>query len=622
MSPVVRQVLPAVLLPVVLLTALLMDPGQAGGQSGPAAVGTPTAALPDTPLVGSSGLPRLLAWRDAQLYRSIFRLQEAGDLAAADALIGKLSDRVLIGHVQAQRYLHPTAHRSTFPELRDWLSLYGDHPEADRIYRLAVKRKPSEAPAPAKPTFRIRGAVAASDGAGLRYRSPRARSDADWDAVRETQRAIRKQVTERALTAAERHLQSAGARSLLDPVEQDQSRDRIAWGWLLEGENEIALRVAEQAAARSGLDVPRAHWTAGLAAWRLGRFGAATRHFAAATESPRASDWLAAAGAFWAGRAHDKLGHTGHSLRWYMEAAAFKHTFYGLLALRKLRMPMEFDFRTPRFSPNVMARLGRLPQAQRAFALYQTGARRRAEAELLGLGSFAEAKLAGSILALAEAARIPSMSFKLASRLAGGSGTLAGLSLDGARYPLPPWRPATGFRVDRALVFAFMRHESNFDARAKSKDGALGLMQIMPTTADYISGKTFSGGREDKLLDPRLNIDLGQRYLAYLLDHRFVKGDLFRLAAAYNGGPGNLQKWEQRMGPQADPLMFIETLPSGETRGFIERVLTNFWIYRARLGQPMPSLDSLADGGWPRYDPIDAEARAHAAKARSSHGKD
>lgn len=605
-------------LPGFLLAALLLNPAIGLAQSSPVpSVGTPTAALPKEPAIGPSGLPRVLGWRDAKIYRQIFEQQEAGDLAAADGLIGQLSDRVLIGHVKAQRYLHPTAHRSTFPELRDWLSLYGDHPEAGRIYSLAMKRKPGEAPAPAKPTFRIRGVVASSDGAGLRYSSPRERSDADWDAVREAKRGIRQHVSKQRLTASELLLESDEVQALLDPVEQDQSRNRIAMGWLLYGKDETALKVAEQAAARSGRDVPALHWTAGLAAWRLQRYATAADHFAAATQSPRASDWLASASAFWAGRAHDALDHTGHSLRWYMRAADYKHTFYGLLARRTLRMPLEFAFKTPRFSRSVMAQLSRLPQVQRAFALYQTGARQRAEAELIGLGSFAEAKLAGSILALAEEAEIPSISFKLATRLAGESQKLAGLSLDGARYPLPPWRPAGGFRVDRALVYAFMRHESKFDAQAKSKDGARGLMQIMPTTADYISGETFSEGREDALLDPRLNIDLGQRYLAYLMDHKFVKGDLFRLAVAYNGGPGNLRKWQRRMGREDDPLLFIETLPSGETRAFIERVLTNFWIYRARLGQETPSLDALADGNWPSYAPLDKEARAYAQKAKT-----
>ena len=75
---------------------------------------------------------------------------------------------------------------------------------------------------------------------------------------------------------------------------------------------------------------------------------------------------------------------------------------------------------------------------------------------------------------------------------------------------------------------------------------------------------------------------------------------------AYNGGPGNLNKWRRKSDYQGDPLLFIESIPSRETRAFVERVLTNLWIYRFRLGQPAPSLDAIAAGAWPRYQAFDA----------------
>ena len=88
-----------------------------------------------------------------------------------------------------------------------------------------------------------------------------------------------------------------------------------------------------------------------------------------------------------------------------------------------------------------------------------------------------------------------------------------------------------------------------------------------------------------------------------------VGSDLFRLTTAYNGGPGNLMKWQRRMDFDNDPLLFIESLPARETRLFIERVLTNFWIYRARLGQPAPSLDATAAGDWPGYAALDGTSQ-------------
>ena len=86
---------------------------------------------------------------------------------------------------------------------------------------------------------------------------------------------------------------------------------------------------------------------------------------------------------------------------------------------------------------------------------------------------------------------------------------------------------------------------------------------------------------------------------------------------AYNAGPGNLGKWQRKMRHGGDPLLFIESLPSRETRDFIEKVVANLWIYRARLGQPRPTLDAIAAGDWPAYTPLDRPLQ-EAARTKSS----
>ena len=89
------------------------------------------------------------------------------------------------------------------------------------------------------------------------------------------------------------------------------------------------------------------------------------------------------------------------------------------------------------------------------------------------------------------------------------------------------------------------------------------------------------------------------------MSDRSIPNDLFRLTTAYNAGPGNLRRWERKIKYGSDPLLFIESLPSRETRLFIERVLTNLWLYRDRLGQPAPSLDDVVAGSWPGYRQLD-----------------
>jgi soluble lytic murein transglycosylase len=111
----------------------------------------------------------------------------------------------------------------------------------------------------------------------------------------------------------------------------------------------------------------------------------------------------------------------------------------------------------------------------------------------------------------------------------------------------------------------------------------------------------YIGARRDGLFDPKQNVEIGARYIRYLLEKEAVNGGLFRLAIAYNAGIGNLIRWRREIKDNDDPLLFIESIPSRETRVFVERVLANYWIYRDRMGQPAPSRDDVAQGRWPIY---------------------
>jgi len=222
----------------------------------------------------------------------------------------------------------------------------------------------------------------------------------------------------------------------------------------------------------------------------------------------------------------------------------------------------------------------------------------RAESELKRLTGAPSPELTRVLLALIGKANLPDVSIRLGFKLQRTQGE----RYDAALFPVPGWMPNGGYDIDKALVFAFMRQESRFKANAKSRRGATGLMQLMPATARFIANSRMS---QTALLVPERNIALGQKYIRHLLDDPTIGGNLFYAVSAYNAGPGNLRKWQREVDYRDDPLLFIESIRSRETRDFVERVLTNFWVYRLRLGQTVPSLAAVAAGRWPVYITLD-----------------
>ena len=165
------------------------------------------------------GLPAVLSTSDADLYRRIFALQEAGKLKAADKLIAQLVDERLMGYVLFQRYMHPTAYRSKFKELRIWLDHYADQPGAKRVYALAMKRRKANYRYPRKPALK-RLSVPAAEVRD--YRSDKPRSRATRKKVYRIKRQVRRNVLNTRLTVTEELLNSAKVRKLLDKVEIDE----------------------------------------------------------------------------------------------------------------------------------------------------------------------------------------------------------------------------------------------------------------------------------------------------------------------------------------------------------------------------------------------------------------
>lgn len=533
-----------------------------------------------------------LSAKDAELYREIFEFQDEGKMEKANYLLRKLSNPVLLGHVLHQRYMHPTAYRSSYSELKNWLNLYSDHPGADKIYSLAEKRASGNTELKKPASYRgIARVQEPTMRPAKRYESAKKRSNDDIAKLNGINRnifsSIRSGNSQDALSA----LESPEHTAFLDPVEFDLLKAEVAASFMYEGDIERAYKLAKEASQRSGLNVPKAGWIGGLTSWQYGRYREAARYFEIAARSPYASGWMLTAGSYWAARAHMRLGNVKAVSSWLRRGVQYPRTFYGLISTRALGHNFDFNWKIPTYTKSYYELLINNPVGFRAIALVKAGQPFLAQAELLRLKPEND-EMRDAILAFAGYANLPG----LAMRVAGVAENANGASYDAALYPMAPWKPENGYQIEPALLHAIMRQESRFNPLAESPSGAKGLMQLMPSTARYVAGK--SAEHMDR---PEKNLEIGQHYLQDLLDTSSVDGELLSLLIAYNAGPGNLAKWKKRWSKVRDPLLFIELLPSAETRAYVERVLANYWIYRMRDGQDTPTLDAIAAGKPAQY---------------------
>jgi soluble lytic murein transglycosylase len=162
----------------------------------------------------------------------------------------------------------------------------------------------------------------------------------------------------------------------------------------------------------------------------------------------------------------------------------------------------------------------------------------------------------------------------------------ANLSLLRAGYPLVRMPRNAG--AEQALLLAITRQESAFDAKALSPTGARGLMQLEPGTAAHIARRLGLPYAEKRLTQNGFyNVTLGQAYLDDLIG-RF-NGSYVLAIAAYNAGPSRVDQWLDQFGdprgPDIDIVDWIEKIPFGETRDYVQRVLENLQVYRLRIGK-------------------------------------
>jgi soluble lytic murein transglycosylase len=379
---------------------------------------------------------------------------------------------------------------------------------------------------------------------------------------------------------------NAASRPLPDPAEWWYERRTLIRAMLLAGDAKSAYRAAAGYTSGPEGRLVEARFHAGwIALAFLNDPKAAKPQFEKMLKLSTLPDTISQ-GNYWLGRTLQTLGDRDGARAAFSRAARYGTMYYGLLARGALGekgvelrpMPAWQDSQAA-FDARDIVRAVRLLAANGQGALAVPLLRNFSYSLKDGGQLLLAARLAQAIDAHYLAIEIADYADK------------RGTPLDLFNYPIDPLPSGMKLAdVDRAAVYAIARQESKFRIDAVSRSGARGLMQLMPATARETAGRMGLKYSADRLTsDGSYNALLGSTYLAGQL--RQFDGSLTLAAAGYNAGAGNVAKWVTAFGdPRAsnvDPVVWVELIPLEETRRYVQRVLTNYVIYRARLGEAL-----------------------------------
>jgi soluble lytic murein transglycosylase-like protein len=236
-----------------------------------------------------------------------------------------------------------------------------------------------------------------------------------------------------------------------------------------------------------------------------------------------------------------------------------------------------------------------LPNVQRAMELTRIGEPVLAEELLRHQAKIGAPSEHHALIQLAKRLDLPAAQLWLAN-----NGQWGARSDATDRYPNPSWRPLNGWRVDPALAYGHIVQESAFRRTAVSQAGAVGLMQVLPITAQLVSRNRGVPYTTTALTDPRYNLEYGQSFIEMMRGNPGTAGQLPRVIASYNAGPLPVGRWAA-INDKGDPLLWIESIPYWETRYYVPAVLRNMWVYQGLNNEQTTTLRSMAEHRWPTF---------------------
>ncbi len=532
-----------------------------------------------------STVPTILTQEQRTLYRDTFAAIEDERWDRVELLLAGRDGEVLHQIALAEYYTHANSPRVEADELSLWFSSGVHLPQTAQLGRLGLRRGleslprlPETQPLRRQPyaSKRIRprtvndGSVPASARADI---LDAIRNDDPYSALA-TLQTIDPQLT---------------------PQARAEWRQRVAWSFYIENDDRNALTLAQTVSEGSGPWVAEGEWVAGLAAWRLGDCALAGQAFARAAGAS-ANVELTAASHYWAHRSAIRCRDPGLAQGHLRSAARNADTLYGMLASDQLAVSLPATGAMQRFSREDWSTLSDRRNVAVAAALVEIGELSLADEVLRHEVHIGRPDDYRALARLARELGLPGTQLFMAHNAPRGVPGDPAL-----RYPVARWQPSTGWRVDPALAFAHALQESNFRTAAVSPANARGLMQITPITVRQHAPRLNMRASYVDLNDPEVNLAFGQRNLEMLRDHPAIRGQLPKIMAAYNAGLTPVVRWNTEIRDFGDPLLWMESIPYWETRGYVAIVMRNYWMYERAAGVPSPSRRALAEGRWPDF---------------------
>jgi soluble lytic murein transglycosylase len=348
------------------------------------------------------------------------------------------------------------------------------------------------------------------------------------------------------------------------------------------GEHRSAYLIARDAALPArDIYKTEQEFTAGWIALRFLKDPAtAAQHFARIGVGSVNPTALARAG-YWQGRAAEAAGRSQEARNAYTSAAEQSTSYYGQLARAKLGLPQIELNGAPGGRGRGIERLEIVRAVQLLYAL---------DEREIAIPIFGDMGENGDPEALVGLGELASRNGDARGMLLVGKAALnRGLPFDFYAYPtsgIPPYK-SIGPEVEQSIVYAIARQESAFNPAVVSPANAYGLMQVTPDAGRYVTKKYGATFDLTKLkTDPVYNAALGAAELGGLIDD--YRGSYIMTFAAYNAGRGSVRKWVERYGdprdPKVDAVDWVESIPFSETRNYVQRIMENLQVYRARFG--------------------------------------